>query len=225
MKKIAVIPARAGSKGLPDKNILPLAGKPLLAWTVEAALESGLFERVLVSTDSPRYGDIAVEYGAEYLPRPAHLATDTATTYDVLADMFAANTYGAAYFALLQPVCPLRTAAHIRQAAALFEGRFDTVDSLVSVTEAALPPSLVKPIGEDLSMRHFDEDFANFRRQNQRYYSPNGAIYMAKFAPYLEKKHFYGERAVAYIMDEASSVDIDTAVDMELAAILMKKSK
>ena len=225
MKRIAVIPARAGSKGLPDKNILPLCGKPLLAYTVEAAVASGLFDRVLVSTDSPVYGDIAARYGAAVCLRPAVLATDTATTYQVLENLFAADTYGADYFALLQPTSPLRTAHHIREAAALFESRWEQADSLVSVTEAPFPPSLVRPVGEDLSLRHFDEDYAGYRRQDQRYYSPNGAIYMAKFAPYLEKRHFFGDRAVAYIMPAEAAVDIDTALDMELASLLLKKGK
>lgn len=223
MKKIAVIPARSGSKGLPDKNILPLCGKPLMAYTIEAAVESGLFDRVLVSTDSPHYGEIARQYGGEYCPRPAALATDTATTYQVLADLFAADTCGADYFALLQPTSPLRTAAHIREAATLFESRWEQADSLVSVTKAPFPPSLVKPVGEDLSLRHFDADFSGYRRQNETCYSPNGAIYMAKFAPYLEKKHFYGERAVAYIMDAAVAADVDTALDMEWVTLLMQK--
>ena len=223
MKKIAVIPARSGSKGLVDKNILPISGKPLMAYTIEAALDSGLFERVLVSTDSEAYAAIAREYGAEVCMRPAHLATDTASTYDVLADLFARDTFGADYFALLQPTSPLRTAEHIRQAAALFESRFDEADTLVSVTEAPLPPSLVKPVGEDLSLRCFDADFAHYRRQRERYYSPNGAIYMAKFAAYLEKRHFYGERGTAYVMDAACSVDIDNDVDMKLAAVLMQE--
>ena len=223
MRKIAVIPARSGSKGLADKNIAPLCGKPLMAYSIEAARDSGIFERVLVSTDSEKYAAIAREYGAGVCMRPAHLADDTATTYDVLADLFAADTYGADYFVLLQPTSPLRTAEHIRQAAALFESRFDEADSLVSVTEAPFPPSLVKPIGADLSLRCFDEDFAHYRRQNQRYYSPNGAIYMAKFAPYLAKKHFYGERGVAYIMDAADSVDIDDEVDIKLAALRMQE--
>ncbi len=223
MKKIAVIPARAGSKGLPDKNILPLCGKPLLAYTVEAAVASDLFDRVLVSTDSPTYGDIAARYGGEVCLRPAALATDTATTYQVLVDLFAKDTYGADYFALLQPTSPLRTAQHIREAAALFESCWQEADSLVSVSEAPFPPSLVKPVGEDLSLRYFDEDYAGYRRQNQRYYSPNGAMYMAKFTPYLEKKHFFGDRAVAYIMPAEAAVDIDTALDLELAALLLNK--
>lgn len=223
MRKIAIIPARSGSKGLADKNILPLCGKPLLAWTVEAAITSGLFDRVLVSTDSQQYGDIAARHGAEIALRPAELATDTTTTYQVLANLFASGTYGADYFTLLQPTSPLRTAQHIREAVALFESRWEEIDSLVSVTEAPFPPSLVKPVEADLSLRHFDEDFAGYRRQNQQYYSPNGAIYMAKFTSYLEKKHFYGDRALAYIMAAEDAIDIDSALDMELATLLLQK--
>ncbi len=223
MKRIAIIPARAGSKGLPDKNILPLCGKPLLCHTVEAALDSGLFAQVVVSTDSPHYGEIATAAGAQVAIRPAHLATDTATTYAVLADLLTGLELD--YFALLQPTSPLRTATHIREAVALFESRFDSVDSLVSVCPAPFPPSLVKPVGEDLSLAAFDEDYAAYRRQSQRYYSPNGAIYLAKPTAYLAKKHFFGQRAVAYLMTAEASVDIDSALDMELARLLMEKDR
>ncbi len=223
MKRIAIIPARAGSKGLPDKNILPLCGKPLLAYTVEAAVKSRLFDRVIVSTDSSDYGVMAAEYGAWVDMRPAALATDTASTYDVLADLLPRVGADADWFALLQPTSPLRTAGHILEAAALFESRFDTVDSLVSVCPAHFPPSLVKPVGEDGSLAAFDEDYGAYRRQEQTYYSPNGAIYMAKPAAYLRQGHFFGHGGVAYIMAAEVSVDIDTAADLAMAEWYMKK--
>ena len=87
MKKIAVIPARSGSKGLKDKNIIDLCGKPLLAYSVEAALRTGLFDRVIVSTDSERYGEIAEQYGAEVMYRGEKLSDDKATTFMVLEDL------------------------------------------------------------------------------------------------------------------------------------------
>ena len=90
MKKIAIIPARSGSKGLKDKNIIDLCGKPLLAYSIEAAVQSGCFDRIIVSTDSKRYGEIAVQYGAEFMERSDSLSNDTATTFMVIEDVLAA---------------------------------------------------------------------------------------------------------------------------------------
>ncbi len=222
MKRLAIIPARSGSKGLPDKNIRPLCGKPLLAYTVEAALESGLFDRVLVSTDSPRYAAIADEYGAGVCMRRPELADDRATTYQLLKDLFTNRWIQADTFALLQPTSPLRRSTHIRQAVTLFEEARAHFDFLVSVKPAKLPPDLVRPVEEDNSLKHFDGDYTDYRRQEAAYYSPNGAIYLADTAAYLEQKHFFGKRAMAYRMAPEASVDIDTLLDFQMATFLMK---
>ena len=222
MKRLAIIPARSGSKGLPDKNIRPLCGKPLLAYTVEAALESGLFDLVLVSTDSPRYAAIADEYGAQVCMRRPELADDRATTYQLLKDLFTNQGIRASTFALLQPTSPLRRGEHIRQAVTLFEAAREHFDFLVSVKPAKLPPHLVRPVDTDNSLKYFDADYTDYRRQEAAYYSPNGAIYLADTAAYLEQKHFFGPRAMAYYMALETSVDIDTLLDFELATLLMK---
>ena len=222
MKKIAVIPARSGSKGLKDKNIVDLGGKPLMAWSIEAAIGSRLFDRVIVSTDSERYADIATGFGAEVMMRGEALSSDTASTYDVLADLLARVEGGFDYFTLLQPTSPFRNASHIVEAAELFESRFDSFDFLVSLQEAEHAKVLVNPIAEDGSLRYFDTDFSTYRRQGYRDYSPNGAIFMAKPDKYLERKHFFGAESLAYVMDVESSVDIDTPLDYEFAKVLMK---
>lgn len=223
MKKIAVIPARSGSKGLKDKNIIDLGGKPLMAWSIEAALGSGLFDRVIVSTDSEHYADIARSFGAEVMMRGEALSNDTASTYDVLADLLARVDGDFDYFTLLQPTSPFRKASHVVEAAELFEIRFDSFDFLVSLKEAEHAKVLVNPIAEDGSLRYFDTDFSTYRRQGYSDYSPNGAIFMAKPDKYLERKHFFGEGSLAYVMDAESSVDIDTPLDYEFAKVLMKK--
>lgn len=222
MKKIAVIPARSGSKGLKDKNIVDLSGKPLMAWSIEAAIGSGLFDRVIVSTDSERYADIATGFGAEVMMRGEALSSDTASTYDVLADLLARVEGGFDYFTLLQPTSPFRNASHIVEAAGLFESRYDSFDFLVSLKEAEHAKVLVNPIAGDGSLRYFDTDFSTYRRQGYRDYSPNGAIFMAKPDKYLERKHFFGAGSLAYVMDAESSVDIDTPLDYEFAKVLMK---
>ena len=223
MKKIAIIPARSGSKGLKDKNIIELCGKPLMAYSIEAALKSGCFDRVILSTDSERYGRIAEELGAEVMYRGEALSSDTATTYMVLEDLLHRTDDEIDYFMLLQPTSPMRGASHVLEAAELFEKNYEKFDFLVSVKEAEHPSVLVKPIGEDMSLKHFDTDFSTYRRQGYRDYSPNGAIFIAKPDRYLERKHFFGEKSLAYIMSREASVDIDHRIDYELAKILMKE--
>ncbi|END7904885.1 acylneuraminate cytidylyltransferase, partial [Escherichia coli] len=100
--KIAIIPARSGSKGLLNKNILMLCDKPLIAYTIEAAIESKVFDKVIVSTDSTEYKDIALRYGAEVIMRDKELASDKATSFVVVKDVLEKNN-GYDYFALLQP--------------------------------------------------------------------------------------------------------------------------
>ena len=223
MKKIAVIPARSGSKGLKNKNILPVCGKPMLAYTIEAAVKSGLFDRVILSTDSPEYGRIGEEYGAEVILRGEKVSNDSASTFMVIEDLFARIDIDFDYFMLLQPTSPLRNEVHVREACELFESRFEEFDFLVSMQKAHYPAVLVKPIEDDGSLKHFDTDFSCYRRQAFGDYSPNGALYIGKPREYLEHRHFYGSRAVGYIMNTVDSQDVDTAIDYEFICRLMQK--
>ena len=167
MKRIAIIPARSGSKGLKDKNIIELCGKPLMAYSIEAALGTGLFEHVIVSTDSEHYADISRQYGAETMMRGERLSDDKATTYMVLKDILKNRlTETIDYFVLLQPTSPLRTSAHIEEAIKKFESRYQEFDFLVSMKDSEYARVLVNPIDEDESLKYFDTDFANYRRQN-----------------------------------------------------------
>ena len=214
MKKIAIIPARSGSKGLPNKNILNLCGKPLMAWTIAAAINSKCFDRIIVSTDSKEYGDIAIKYGAEVIYRSEEAASDTATTYDALKELFEKiniNEYD--YFVLLQPTSPLRTEKHIIDAIKLYEENSNN-NTLVSVVKANMSSILIKPIDTDtLSLENFDIDYSNYARQKYTEYEPNGAIFISRFKHYLNKRHFYGKDGIAYIMDKESSIDIDDKYD------------
>lgn len=222
MKKIAIIPARSGSKGLPNKNIMMLIDKPLIAYTIEAAVNSKVFDRVIVSTDSYEYKNIAEKYGAEVIMREEFLASDKATTYMVLEDLLTkVNKFD--YFVLLQPTSPLRTSEHIIEAVNLFESNFENYDYLVSVKEAEHSNDLVKPIDETMSLKCFDTDFSNYRRQSYKEYSPNGAIFMAKKQPYLSRKHFFGDKSIAYIMDNESSADIDNLGDLKYVIFLLNE--
>jgi N-acylneuraminate cytidylyltransferase len=223
MKRMALIPARSGSKGLKDKNIIDLCGKPLMAYSIEPAIESGLFDQVIVSTDSEHYADIARRYGSSVIMRCAELASDTATSFEVIADVLHRQSNMPDELVLLQPTSPMRTVKHIHEAVSLFESNWDDFDFLVSVKQAEHVKDLVNMIDDDMSLKYFDKDFSNYRRQAYHDYSPNGAFFMAKPEAYLKQKHFFGARSIAYMMSDVDSVDIDHALDYELAKIIMNK--
>lgn len=226
MKKIAIIPARSGSKGLKDKNIIDLCGKPLVAYTIEAAIQSEVFSRVIVSTDSEHYAEISRNYGAEVIMRGDALSNDTATTYMVLEDILKNRLPERIdYFVLLQPTSPLRNATHITEAVTKFENRFDEFDFLVSMKESEHAKVLVNPIDEDESLKYFDTDFSNYRRQGYKDYSPNGAIFIAKPIAYLQQKHFFGAKALSYMMKTEDSVDIDGFLDLVFAKVILKHNQ
>lgn len=222
MERIAIIPARSGSKGLKDKNIIDLCGKPLIAYSIEAAIQSGLFEHVIVSTDSERYAEISRLYGAEVMMRGEMLSNDKATTYMVLEDILKNRlTEPVDYFVLLQPTSPLRNARHIKEAVEKFETKISDFDFLVSVKESEHAKVLVNPIDEDGSLKYFDLDFSNYRRQGYKDYSPNGAIFIGKPDAYLKQKHFFGAKALSYVMTAEDSVDIDGALDLIVAQAIL----
>lgn len=220
--KIAIIPARSGSKGLKDKNILDLCGKPIMAYSIIAGIDSGQFSRVIVSTDSEYYADLARLYHAEVMMRDESISNDSASTYSVIEDVLKKCQLLSDYFVLLQPTSPMRGSAHVKEAVALFEENYDKFDFLVSVKEAEHAGVLVRPIDSDGSLKYFDADFSNYKRQQYAEYSPNGAIFIGKVEAYLEQKHFFGRRAIAYKMNRVDSVDIDTELDYKLAKLCME---
>lgn len=223
MKKIAIIPARSGSKGLKNKNIIDICGKPLMVYSIEAALKSEIFDKIIVSTDSKRYGAIAQMFGADVMYRSEKLSNDTATTYEVLLDLLTRLDNGFDYFVLLQPTSPMRTSRHILEAVNQFEANYHKFDFLVSVKEAEHAGVLVKPIEEDGSLKHFDTDFSNYKRQSYKEYSPNGAIFIGKPKAYLSQRHFFGAKSMAYVMSKRDSIDIDDELDYEFACFCMNK--
>ncbi|WGE83396.1 cytidylyltransferase domain-containing protein [Actinobacillus equuli] len=227
MKKIAIITARSGSKGLPNKNVLLVEGKPLMAYSIEAAIESGEFEKIIVSTDSQEYIDLLAHYPIEFIKRAPHLAGDKASSFVVIEDVL--QQYQSTefdYFVLLQPTSPLRTAQHIQEACAKFEAQFEHFDFCVSVSDAHKPTTLTRPIEEDESLKHFQLDYSNYARQQYHpEYSPNGAIFIAKPTAYLEQKHFYGAKSLAYFMDKDVSIDIDDRQDFEYFYFLTQQKK
>jgi len=223
---LAIIPARGGSKGLPGKNIKLLNGKPLIAYTIEAALSSGVFEKVIVNTDSVEISEVAKEYGAE-IPflRPAALATDSATSLDMVRHTLYWYNERHEHFsniALLQPTSPLRNETHICEAFKIFKDR--NVDSLISFVKEQHPIFWNKRIREDGIVENlFSDEGASSRQNYIATYVPNGAIYMFK-SDILNNKSLYTDHTFGYIMDERSSIDIDSIEDFEYCEFLKDRN-
>lgn len=225
MKKIAIIPAKSGSKGLPNKNVLMLGNKPLIAYTIEAALKSKEFERVIVSTDSLEYKYIAKKFGAEVFMRSEELSNDKASSFIVVEDVLKRTDNEIDYFVLLQVTSPFRNENHIKESINLFENNFNNCDYLVSMQKSDKSSSLIKPI-YDNSLKEYKIDYSNYSRQKYDEYHPNGAIFIGKVEEYLKQKHFFGEKSIAYFMNKEDSIDIDDSLDFEIAiTILNKKNK
>lgn len=225
MKNIAIIPARSGSKGLKDKNIKDLLGKPMMAYTIEAALASEMFGCVHVSTDSDLYADIAKSYGADVpFLRDRSLAQDTTSTWDALR--YAVSRYQALgeefdLVTLLQPTSPLRDARDIREAMRVF--REKEADAVVSVCEMEHPLQICNTLGENGSMYQFiDSNKVGARQAHAPCYRINGAIYIQKTKLLMSKENLYNERSYAYIMDRTHSIDIDGAFDFAVAELALR---
>ena len=216
---LAIIPARSGSKRLPGKNVLDFAGKPLIAWTIEAALNSKYITRVIVSTNDKETADIAIKYGAEVpFLRDINLSTDQATTVDVVLDLIDKIDQKYKYIALLQPTSPLRTAQHIDESVE----QLGDSEAIVSVVKTEHPIEWSNTLQTNNSMDDFIDDSTRNKRSQDLpiRYRINGAIYITKTEKLVIEKTFQLRKgAVAYKMDSSSSVDIDESQDFVLALI------
>lgn len=219
---LAIIPARGGSKRLPRKNVLDLAGKPLIAWSIEAGLKSKYIDKVIVTSDDDEILGIANEFGSDTIKRPDELASDTATSFDAIKHTIN-NIDRYDYIVLLQPTSPLRTADQIEEAIELLESK--SADAVISVCEMDHSPLWSNTLPNDNSMQGFLRDeILNKRSQDlEPYYRLNGAIYICDTNRLLEEKSFlFKENIFAYKMDRESSVDIDEKIDFQFAEILIK---
>lgn len=223
---IAIIPARGGSKRLPGKNLKPLCGKPLIAWTIEAARGSRSLGEILVSTDSPAIAETAAAAGASApFLRPPELASDTASTFDVVAHALdylrRGNGREFEYTLLLQPTSPLRTSADIDAAFRLLEAK--RADGVVSVCAMDHSPLWSNVLPPDLSMAGFLRDeVAGARSQDLPvHYRINGAIYLCRTERMLrEKTFFFKDNCFAHVMPKERSQDIDDESDFAIAEFL-----
>ncbi len=222
---IAIITARGGSKGLPGKNIRLMNGKPLIAYTIEAALRAKNVGRVIVSTDDKDIADVSKNFGAEIpFMRPAELATDTAGSIDVFRYTFERLEREEGIridnFLALQPTNPLRTAQHIDEAINLFYEK--KANAVVGYCREAHPVFWHKHINEDGKVTDiFEENYYNISRQEiKTSYYPNGSIFILN-KEYVLKNDDFSLDCYAYVMDRKFSVDIDTIEDFKYAEFLM----
>lgn len=230
MKNIAIITARSGSKGLPDKNIRPLNGIPLIAYTIRAAVNSGLFETVMVSTDSEKYAEISRSYGAEVpFLRSEETSCDTAGSWDVVREVLAKySEMGKEYdrVCLLQPTSPLRDAEDLISA-------FRYMDkigarNLISVVEVEHPVQWCIPETKDMSLAELAATPAwNMRRQDlPKYFRPNGAVFIADAKKIMDPTYVLEkDKCHGYIMPQIKSVDIDSILDFEYVRCILNLNK
>ncbi len=227
MKILAIIPARSGSKGLKDKNIKMLAGKPLCAYTIEAAETSGIFEEIHFSTDSEEYAAVAKKYGASVpFLRDNALATDTASSWDVVKEVlrcYEITGFHFDAFMLLQPTVPFRSAEDIRNVLTLMEEK--QANAIISVTEPEHSPFWCAELPEDgnLTVYHEKMQFMTARQKLPKQYILNGAIYFAKTDYFLSSPDIYFEKAYAYIMPAERSIDIDSQRDFDMCEFFIQK--
>lgn len=224
MKVAALIPARSGSKGIKKKNIYPVAGKPLIAHTIEAAKKSRVIDKVIVSTDSDEIASVAETYGAEVpFRRPAKLSLDDTLMLDVVyhaAQWLKQNFKDIDYIALLQPTSPLRKHMHIDECVSLFDE--EKMTSMVSVVEVPhqFHPHSVMTLGLDGALDDVvqNKTIIPLRQHKPKIFARNGpAILLTKIHTILHEHSLYGEKPHPYIMSEQDSIDIDEFGDISKA--------
>ncbi|NCD13046.1 MAG: acylneuraminate cytidylyltransferase family protein [Epsilonproteobacteria bacterium] len=219
---LAIIPARGGSKRLPRKNVLEIGGKPLIAWSIDAAIKSSYIDKVIVTSDDAEILEIAQHYGADIVKRPIELAKDTATTYDAIKHTVD-NVEKYDYIILLQPTSPLRNEQHIDEAINLLHVK--QADAIVSVCKMEHSPLWSNVLPEDGDMSFFIRDEIKNRRSQDLsdYYRLNGAIYICKTENFLDEKTFFIKKNIfAYKMKRKNSIDIDEEIDFEICKVFLR---
>lgn len=224
---IGFIPARSGSKSIPDKNIRKLAGKEMLGYTIEAAQESKVCDRLIVSTDSEKIAKVARKYNADVpFLRPEHLATDSAQMMDVIKHgmhWIEENDQKYDIFLYLQPTSPLRKGRHIREALDIFFKKI--AYSVVSVNKTGYIPGRVNTLPENSYMNEFVEEAKvhQNRQDLQSYYELNGAVELIRWDVMKKNWNWYGDHSYPYVIPAPYGLDIDNMMDFRFAQFLIKE--
>jgi len=224
---VGIVTARGGSKSIPRKNIRLLAGKPLTAWTIEAALQSRSLSRVIVSTEDEEIAEISKKWGAEVpFLRPVELAQDETLHLPVVQHavswLESREGHAPEVIVTLQPTSPLRRAEHIDQAFTLLQET--GADSVVSVCLAEHSPYWMMRLEGDRVYPFLNGVSDEARRQDlPPLYRPNGAIYVTRYNVLMKKNRILGQDTRAIVMGAESSIDIDTWLDFKLAEVILKE--
>ncbi|MGB9979490.1 cytidylyltransferase domain-containing protein [Methanobacterium sp.] len=227
MNILAIIPARGGSKGVPRKNIKKIAGKPLIAYTIESAVESKHIDKVIVSTEDQEIAHISKEYGAEIIKRPEKLALDNSSTIDAIfhcLNYLKIEKYMPDIVVLLQPTSPLRTTENIDESIEFFCKK--DCESVISVCEFEHSPYWSLKIENHYLKPNFGDKYFKMRRQDlPTLYLPNGAIFISNPQNLMNYESFYSKKIMPYLMSPENSIDIDSELDFKIAETILKDLK
>ena len=224
---IAIIPARGGSKGIPDKNIMDIDGTPLIAYSILAAQKSKYIDKVIISTDSQKIAEVSQKYGADVpFIRPDELASDTARSVDVVihcVDFLKSRHEKYDFAVLLQPTSPLRGSEDIDSAIEKLAA--SERESLVSVCEASENPYLMRTINDERLHQVLEYEGSLRRQDLPVFYIFNGAVYITSVEMLLNEKRFVNDDTLPFVMDRSNSIDIDTMLDAKIASVCIKERK
>ena len=229
MNVLGLIPARGGSKGIPGKNITPLAGKPLLAYTCEAALGSRCLSRVLLNTDDPQIAEIGKQFGVEVpFLRTAHLAQDDTPILPVIQQtlewLAEQDSYIPQAIMLLQPTSPLRRSAHIDAAIDIFNRKnADTVVSVLEVPHQFNPVSVMNLTKDGCLVPYYKGPMILRRQDKPAVFARNGPAVLVTRREVIKRGQLYGERVFPYLMGRIESLDIDEEIDIQIADYWLQK--
>jgi N-acylneuraminate cytidylyltransferase len=224
---IAVVPARGGSKSIPGKNIKPLLGKPLLAWSIDVARQVSEIDRIIVSTDDPQIASVGEAFGAEIYARPAHLATDEALVIDALKDILhrlESEGDTPEWLILLEPTCPLRSADDVRKCLELVSG--GQFDSVATFKDADLNPHRAWRLVDGIPEVFIPGAVPWLPRQRlPKACQLNGAVYIFRTSLLAEEaKSLLVGRLGAVMMPRERSQDIDDHLDFMIVEALMRET-
>ncbi len=226
---LAIIPARGGSKGVPDKNVRLLQGKPLLAWTIEAALQSKYIDRLILSSDSDKILAIGREHGCETpFKRPAELSSDSAGSAEVV--LHALKEIGPSNLVvLLQPTSPLRTVEDIDATIELCVRSGASTATTITTAHQSPFHMYFRTDQNDSPSEQYKRILpatGAVRRQDQpQTYILNGAVYVLEANPFQASPYFVTDKTVYHLMPEERSVDIDTVLDFQYAELLLENQR
>ena len=220
---LALVPARGGSKRIPNKNIIEFCGSPLINMTLKCSLNSEYIDEIVVSTDNKKISEVANKFDVEVIQRPNNISGDHSPTIDTILHVLEYKNNGFEIIVLLQPTSPLRTANDIDRALEYHQDK--NSQSVISVCETEHNIQHINVLPESKNMKNFiNENDVKTRTQDlTKHYRLNGALYIADIPSIKKNKTFFmGENTYAYIMDKINSIDIDDQYDLKVAEFLFK---